>query len=200
MTHLEQVLLGYLSRHSRGPAAGRKVWKVVDDLRGLGLPATPRRVARALRALRTEGFGITITDGEFPTVHLADRRRPRGHNDWQPGRWLRGQTPATRAPADARLLAQAEAAYDALLAAALSRTDAAAAHHRRPVSDVGGGREPASGAGIGHVGPSVQADVAPGSRACLAVARLGGSRRPPKDRPHRRGTHAPALRAGGGRR
>jgi len=144
MTGLPLVLLGLFSRHCRGPAVARKNWKLVEDLRALGLDVGPQAIFDAAADLRSQGFLVVATGGDVAALYLDDRRRTRGRDDWRAGRPTRGQTLAVRPSAEARLLAEAERFYARLLADALARTRAAA-----PATDAG-----AAEAGPGRPGPA----------------------------------------------
>jgi len=111
MTSLETILLGLVSRHCRGPAAARKIWRLIEDLRGLGLDVTSEAVVVALAGLRREGLPVAVTDVEPPAAYLVEgRRAPRRGRAWRgrPRRRPAGTVP--RRPAD-RALAAAESAY-----------------------------------------------------------------------------------------
>jgi hypothetical protein len=126
MTRLPFILLGLLSRHCRGLATARKAWKVAEDLRALGLQADAETVLDAAADLGRQGFPVVATGGDVAALYLDDRRRTRGRSDWQAGRRMRGQALAVRPSAEARLLAEAEKAYQEVLDAAVARAQAAA--------------------------------------------------------------------------
>jgi len=118
MTDAQTIMLGFLSRHCRGPAAARKAWKIAEDLSALGLDAGPQAILDALADLRGEGFAVTSTGGDLPALYIEERRRRRGREDWRAGRRTRGTARPVRPSAEARALAEAEAAYQRLVDAA----------------------------------------------------------------------------------
>jgi hypothetical protein len=76
MTHLETMLLGYLSRHCCGAARARKIWKISKDLTALGLKdATPRGIQDALASLRMQYRPVGTTSGSPPGAFLCEDTR-----------------------------------------------------------------------------------------------------------------------------
>ena len=123
LRELPRLLLGYLSRHCRGPASARKAWKVAEDLRALGLDVGPQPVLDAVAGLGRQGFPVVATGGDVAAVYLDDRRLAR-----QPARRETFHRPprfsrTLRMTAMACALAAAEAAYAARYQAALRRAD-----------------------------------------------------------------------------
>jgi hypothetical protein len=125
VTDLQDILLGLLSRHCRGPASARKAWKIIEDLHALGLDVGRQAILDALADLRGQGFPVVATGGDVAALYLDDRRRERGRSDWRTGRRPRRMARAVHPSAEARLLAEAERFYARLLADALARAQAA---------------------------------------------------------------------------
>ena len=74
MDNLQRVLLGFLSRHCRGAAAARKIWKIAEELAVLGLPnVTERSIREALAELRLEGLPVGTTSGDPPGAFICEK-------------------------------------------------------------------------------------------------------------------------------
>ncbi|MCX5673437.1 MAG: hypothetical protein NTX87_00355 [Planctomycetota bacterium] len=139
MTDLQAILFGLLSRHCRGPASPRKLWKIGEDLRALGLDAEPQAILDALAALRRQGFPV-MYDGDPPAAYIEERPRGRARAEWRTGRRPRRMAHATRQSAAGRALAEAERIYLRFLDAAMARAQAAAPPTASPVGAAEAGR------------------------------------------------------------
>jgi len=112
---LDSALVNLLSRHCRGPAAARKVWRLSEDLRALGLDVDAQAVLDAATDLRRQGYPVVATNGDMPTVYLEESRPDRARANWRGCRRPRPSTcPVSRTGlrrAADRALASAEAVY-----------------------------------------------------------------------------------------
>jgi hypothetical protein len=73
MTNLEALTLGYLSKHCRGAAAARKLWKIAEDLAVLGAAnANERSIREVLAELRLAGLPVGTTCGDPPGAFLCE--------------------------------------------------------------------------------------------------------------------------------
>jgi hypothetical protein len=104
------ALLALLSRCCRGPAAARKVWRLAEDLRTLGLDADPDTVLAAVADLRRQGFPVVVTEIDVPRVYIEEPRRTRPRGGWPMGHRPRAARGAARPSAIERVSAGAEAA------------------------------------------------------------------------------------------